>query len=511
MLNYNIGSNHILLAITLFWSGKRGYRIGAKKRCRTRGIMHVQKSKERQCTIFLFAEGLAGLVRQSVKANLLSGIKVGSKEVEVSFLQFADDTLFFYEESWSKMVTMKSILRGFELASGLKINFHKSKLAGINVQSNNLLCYSKGLNCNQMGTPFKYLGLEVGGNSRKKSFWEPVVNKLKTRLSVWKGRFLSMAGKICVIKSVFTAIPLFYLSVFKASESVYKSIISIQRRFLWGWGKEKIPISWVSWENLCKPKEEGGLGLKDIRKFNFAILAKWRWRFMSQERGKWKDVLESKYGAELEGLHLPVKYQSWWWRDIVKMCMEGGGDGWFQEEVRWKLGRGDKVRFWEDVRIGDSSLKSLFHRLFSLSVNQVQKVEDVGEWEGTYWRWRLEWRRDRFEWETELEENLLDYILRANVNKNISDIRVWGEEELDKYSVNIAYNHLAKRPGATHHYAFEYLWKAKAFPNVLMTAWRPFLNRIPTRVSLSRKGVQMNSIVCVLCQDKEESCHHLFI
>ena len=86
---------------------------------------------------FLFivvAEGLAGLVRQAMKANLMSGVKVGNKEVEVSFLQFADDTLFFCEESWSNVVIMKSILRGFELASGLKINFHKSRLAGVNVQ-----------------------------------------------------------------------------------------------------------------------------------------------------------------------------------------------------------------------------------------------------------------------------------------------------------------------------------------------------------------------------------------
>ena len=267
----------------------------------------------------------------------------------------------------------------------------------------------------------------------------------------------------------------------------------------------------MSWEDLCKPKEEGGLGFKDVRKFNFALLAKWRWRFMSQERGKWKEVLESKYGAELECPHTPVKYQSWWLRDLVKVCMEGGGDGWFQEEVLWKLDRGDKVRFWEDVWIGNSSLKSLLYRLFSLSVNQEQKIEDVGEWEGTDWRWRLEWRRDKFEWESELEANLLECILRANINKNISDIPVWGEEELENYSVNIAYNHLAKRPRATHHSAFEYLWQAKAFPNVLTTAWRALLNRIPTRESLSRRGVQMNSRVCVLCQEKEESCQHLFI
>jgi len=77
---------------------------------------------------FLFivvAEGLAGLVRQVVKANLLSGLKIGTKEVEVCFLQFADDTMFFCEESYTNVVTLKAILRGFELASGLEINFHK--------------------------------------------------------------------------------------------------------------------------------------------------------------------------------------------------------------------------------------------------------------------------------------------------------------------------------------------------------------------------------------------------
>jgi len=47
----------------------------------------------------------------------------------------------------------------------------------------------------------------------------------------------------------------------------------------------------VSWGDLCKPKEEGGLRLKDIRKFNFVLLAKWRWQFISQEKGKLNEVL----------------------------------------------------------------------------------------------------------------------------------------------------------------------------------------------------------------------------
>ena len=101
-----------------------------------------------------------------------------------------------------------------------------------------------------------------------------MLNKLKDRLNVWKGRFLSMARRICLIKSVLTSVSLYYLSLYKAPTSICKSITRIQRRFIWDWGKEKKFISWVSWEVVCKPREEGGLGVRDIRKFNAALLAK---------------------------------------------------------------------------------------------------------------------------------------------------------------------------------------------------------------------------------------------
>lgn len=63
------------------------------------------------------------------------------------------------------------------------------------------------------------------------------MNKISARLSAWKGRFLSLTGRICLINSVLTALPIFYLSFNKMLESVYNRIISLQRRFLWGLGK----------------------------------------------------------------------------------------------------------------------------------------------------------------------------------------------------------------------------------------------------------------------------------
>jgi len=260
---------------------------------------------------FLFlvvAEGLAGLVRQAAKANLYDNLNIGRTEVGLCMLQFANDTLFLCQDAFSNVFTLKAILQGFEVASGLKMNFHKSKLAGINVGKSNMDCYTKTMNCSQMEVPFTYLGIEVGGNPRKKKFWEPVLKKLKSRLSVWKGRFLSMAGRLCLIKSVLSAIPLYYLSLFKAPEVVCKSIISIQRSFLWGWGKEKRSVAWVKWKDLCQPKGEGGLRIRDIRKFNHALLAKWKWRCISEGKGRWKEVIHSKYGTDLSGADVLVKY-----------------------------------------------------------------------------------------------------------------------------------------------------------------------------------------------------------
>ena len=248
--------------------------------------------------------------------------------------------------------------------SGLKVNFHKSKLVGVNIDEYALNTYAKTLNCNSMRLPFQYLGVEVGENLRTKQFWEPVVKKIEAKLTAWKGKLLSMAGRVCLLKSVFTSIPLFYLSIFRAPVAVCNRINSIQRRFLWAWGKENKAIAWVSWENVCKPCEEGGLGIKETRSFNSALLTKWKWRLLGEAGGKWKEILISFYGSETGRGQVGLKYQSWWWRDLAKVCGESDQEqGWFGRATGWKAGDGSRVKLWEDVWLQSSSLKSMFPRV----------------------------------------------------------------------------------------------------------------------------------------------------
>ena len=109
-------------------------------------------------------------------------MEVGREKVKVSHLQFADDTLFFIRENENNIRTLYSTLKIFSSVSGLKINFSKSTLLGINLQEEEVVHLANLVECSVGVWPIKCLGFPLGGNPTKKSFWEPVVTKVAKRL-----------------------------------------------------------------------------------------------------------------------------------------------------------------------------------------------------------------------------------------------------------------------------------------------------------------------------------------
>ncbi|MCI04724.1 LINE-1 reverse transcriptase like [Trifolium medium] len=149
--------------------------------------------------IFLIvAEGLAGMVRRAVEIGQFKGYKINDS-LHLQLLQFADDTILMGEGSWDNLWTFKTVLRGFELVSGLKINFSKSKLYGLNVDDRFLVAGSSFLSCQSDVIPFKFLGIPVGANPRRAETWRPVVEAMSKRLSSWSSRHLSYGGRITLI------------------------------------------------------------------------------------------------------------------------------------------------------------------------------------------------------------------------------------------------------------------------------------------------------------------------
>ncbi|XP_058774304.1 uncharacterized mitochondrial protein AtMg00310-like [Vicia villosa] len=206
--------------------------------------------------------------------------------------------------------------------SGSRINFHKSNLYGINVDqwfmeaASTFLSYKVGL------LSFKFLGVRVGGDPRKLVMWRDLLLMMKKRLAVWRGIHLNMAGRVVLINSVLNAVPLYSLSFYKAPKKVLKEIVAIQRNFLWGGCEIRKTVNWVSWDTICKTREEGGLGVKNVEIMNVALLSKWKWRILTEKEAVWRDLLEARYGnvkvkVLIGDISVVGKKDSIWWRDIL--------------------------------------------------------------------------------------------------------------------------------------------------------------------------------------------------
>jgi len=77
--------------------------------------------------------------------------------------------------------------------------------------------------------------------------------------------------------------------------------------------------------------------------------------------------------------------------------------------------------------------------------------------------------------------------------------------------VKSSYECLYKRIRGNPNWVFKQLWQVEAFPNVLTTAWRALLDRLPTKTCLLSTGVMVTSPLCVMCYSVNELAQHLFV
>ena len=236
------------------------------------------------------------LMNAVVGANLFSGYGVGRLgEVRLTHLQFADDTLIIGEKSWLNVRTMRAMLLLLEEISGLKVNFNKSMLTGVNISESWLSEAAMVMNFRRGTIPFVYLGLSIGGDSRKLSFWKPVVDHIVSHMSSWNNKFISFGGCLVLMKSVTSSLPIYFLSFFKSPAGIISSIESFFKNYFWSGGEDFRKIAWINWESICTPKEDERLGVMRVGAFNLSLLGKWCWRMMVDKEELWYRVLKAQY------------------------------------------------------------------------------------------------------------------------------------------------------------------------------------------------------------------------
>lgn len=223
----------------------------------------------------LVAEGLARLMNKAVKSHLIRGVGPNS-ESKVAFIQYADDTVFFCEAHSKQVRNLLFVWHIFEWSSGLKINRSKSELFYLGRTAHRGERFAQILGCKLSSFPIRYLGLPLKNSRLNKADWWPIISRIEKRIEEWQAKLLSLGGRLTLVNSVLSNLPMYFFLVFKAPKCVIKRIEALRRAFFW---KGRSSVSGghclVNWKTVCRSKKEGGLGVMALETMNIALLAKW--------------------------------------------------------------------------------------------------------------------------------------------------------------------------------------------------------------------------------------------
>ena len=246
----------------------------------------------------IVADMLAVLITRAKEDGQVGGLIPHLVEGGVSILQYADDTFLFLENDLDKAINMKLILSLFEQLSGLKINFHKSEI----------YCFGKAIElhddyrnifgCEVGALPFKYLGIPIHYRKLLNKEWKMIEDRFEKKLASWAGKLLSYGDRLVLINSVLSSLPMFLLSFFEVPVGVRKRLDYFRRRFFWQSDQKKRKYFLTKWNIVCRPKDQGGLGIEVLETKNRCLLSKWIFKLLNEE-GVWQELLSNKYLCEI--------------------------------------------------------------------------------------------------------------------------------------------------------------------------------------------------------------------
>ncbi|RVW26033.1 putative ribonuclease H protein [Vitis vinifera] len=270
---------------------------------------------------------------------------------------------------------------------------------------------------------------------------------------------------------------------FSNAEECCKKTRKITKRLLWGGGSLERKVHLINWEVVCTRKEKGGLGMRRIDSLNKALLGKWVWRFAVEKDNLWRLMIGVKYGQEEFGWKTKEgrgTYGVGVWKEIMKEAK------WCWENIKFKVGKGTRIKFWSDQWCGNERLSHAFPQLYEMAVNKNATVNEMWDHSSGPGGWNLRFHRDFNDWELDLIRGLL-IMLRDFKPSSEEDGVLWKGGGHGKYGVKDAYNRLVVINACD--FLYRGVWVNMVPTKVTFFAWEAAWGKILTLDRLQKTGL----------------------
>jgi hypothetical protein len=121
------------------------------------------------------------MLNRANSKGLTKGLLDNFRPGGIISLQYADDTILFSKAEESTLRNLKCVLMWYEQISGMRINFHKSELAPLNLEIDEAHRLAHVFSCPLGSFPINYLGVPLHYDNLSRDDIQPLVDKMLKR------------------------------------------------------------------------------------------------------------------------------------------------------------------------------------------------------------------------------------------------------------------------------------------------------------------------------------------
>ncbi|KAK5834916.1 hypothetical protein PVK06_010596 [Gossypium arboreum] len=336
---------------------------------------------------------------------------------------------------------------------------------------------------------------------KKNDAFQHICDRMKMKVQSWGARLLSQGGKEVFIKTVLQAIPTYSMSCFLFPKTLCTKLESIMSRFWWQKSLTRNGMHWCNWANLNIPKNYGGMGFRDLGKFNIALLVKQGWRLVTNPNSLLGRIYKAKHYPHTSFWNATLGTNpSYTWKSIfaARKVLEDG--------LGWKVGSGSQISIlqdcwlphWAGGKIQATPANSRFDRVSELIDYSTKS-------------WKVDLISKCF---TPLEAIAICYIPLSVYNSE--DRMVWFADNSGRYTVRSGYRCLVgswveDTVNTDSSGVYKKIWELNLPPKIRIIVWQITKDYIPTAVNLYNRRISSSPSYPSYSEALENFMHTLLV